>query len=58
MCPQGFDYSTSKTAERYRRMRDALLAQNRTILYSLCNWGEANVQQWGNATGILRQHVD
>jgi len=51
ICSPGFDYSKSKTAERYNRMRDALLAQNRTILYSLCNWGEANVQQWGNATG-------
>lgn len=32
-------------------MRDALLAQNRTILYSLCDWGQAAVGSWGNATG-------
>ena len=32
-------------------MRDALLAQNRTILFSLCEWGQAHVQDWGNATG-------
>ncbi|PQE05138.1 putative alpha-galactosidase B protein [Rutstroemia sp. NJR-2017a BVV2] len=32
-------------------MRDALLAQNRTILYSLCDQGSANVTSWANATG-------
>jgi alpha-galactosidase len=32
-------------------MRDALLSQNRTILFSLCEWGQAGVQHWGNATG-------
>ena len=32
-------------------MRDALLAQNRTIVYSLCEWGQADVEVWGNATG-------
>lgn len=32
-------------------MRDALLAQNRTILYSLCEWGQADVEEWGNITG-------
>lgn len=31
-------------------MRDALLQQNRTILYSLCEWGLAHVEKWGNAT--------
>ncbi|KAI9711255.1 MAG: alpha-glucosidase maltase [Bogoriella megaspora] len=51
LCPSGYDYSTSKTAQRYRNMRDALLAQNRTILYSLCDWGNADVEQWGNVTG-------
>ena len=49
--PAGYDWSTSNTAERYRIMRDALLAQNRTILYSLCDWGIADVDSWGNATG-------
>jgi alpha-galactosidase len=28
-------------------MRDALAAQNRTILYSLCEWGTAGVETWG-----------
>jgi len=37
-------------------MRDALLAQNRTILYSLCEWGHANVQTWGNQTGSSWRH--
>jgi alpha-galactosidase len=32
-------------------MRDALLDQNRTILYSLCDWGQADVNTWGNGTG-------
>lgn len=49
--PPGYDYGTSKTATRYRAMLDALLAQNRTIQYSLCSWGHAHVERWGNATG-------
>ena len=51
LCPADYDYSTSNTVARYSRMRDALLAQNRTILYSLCDWGNASVGSWGNATG-------
>ncbi|KAL1637923.1 hypothetical protein SLS56_000480 [Neofusicoccum ribis] len=51
LCADDYDWSTSRTAERYRRMRDALAAQNRTILYSLCDWGQADVQSWGNETG-------
>jgi alpha-galactosidase len=40
-------------------MRDALLAQNRTILYSVCEWGWASVCSWGNATGnSWRMSVD
>jgi alpha-galactosidase len=31
-------------------MRDALAQQNRTILYSLCEWGQAAVETWGNET--------
>ncbi|KAK8127339.1 glycoside hydrolase [Apiospora sp. TS-2023a] len=49
--PPGYDWSTSNSSTRYNRMRDALLAQNRTIQYSLCIWGHANVIQWGNDTG-------
>ncbi|KAF1952269.1 putative alpha-galactosidase B [Byssothecium circinans] len=49
-CPAGYDYSKSKSAKRYAAMRDALAKQNRTILYSLCQWGTANVDSWGNET--------
>jgi alpha-galactosidase len=47
--PADYDWSLSNTAQRYRNMRDALLAQNRTILYSLCQWGRADVPSWGNS---------
>jgi alpha-galactosidase len=49
--PRGYDWGTSNTAKRYSTMRDALLKQNRTILYSICNWGQARVDTWGNRTG-------
>jgi hypothetical protein len=49
--PEGYDWTTSKTHERYMRMRDALLSVNRTILYSLCDMGHADVNTWGNVTG-------
>lgn len=32
-------------------MRDALLKQDRVIQYSLCAWGHAHVDEWGNMTG-------
>ncbi|KAK8091234.1 glycoside hydrolase [Apiospora phragmitis] len=44
--PPGYDWSTSNSSIRYNRMRDALLAQNHTIQYSLCIWGHANVVAW------------
>ncbi|KAI0434737.1 glycoside hydrolase family 27 protein [Xylaria sp. FL1042] len=50
-CPAGYDYTQSNSAKRYEIMRDALQAQNRTILYSLCSWGTAGVEQYGNETG-------
>jgi alpha-galactosidase len=49
--PPGYDWSTSNTARRYQIMRDALLAQNRTILFSLCEWGTAGVDEWGAEMG-------
>ncbi|KAE8356687.1 putative alpha-galactosidase B [Aspergillus coremiiformis] len=49
--PPGYDWSTSRTAHRYGAMRDALLSVNRTILYSLCEWGQADAKEWANATG-------
>lgn len=35
----GRNYSQTYTAIRFRIMQEALLAQNRSILYSLCEWG-------------------
>jgi hypothetical protein len=32
-------------------MRDAIAKQSHPILYSLCEWGQADVTTWGNATG-------
>lgn len=49
--PEGYDWSTSNTSYRYSRMRDALLAQDRGITFSICDWGHARVDTWGNATG-------
>ncbi|RAL02987.1 glycoside hydrolase family 27 protein [Aspergillus ibericus CBS 121593] len=49
--PANYNWATSTTAKRYTRMRNALLNVNRTILYSLCDWGQADVNDWGNATG-------
>lgn len=53
LAPEGYDWSTSNTAERYRRMRDALLSveDDSVILYSLCDWGQADAIAWGNETG-------
>src|SRR3954447_21139967 len=51
LAPAGYNWSTSKTAQRYRNMRSALEKQRRIILYSLCDWGQADVLSWGNATG-------
>jgi alpha-galactosidase len=50
-CPKNYDYSKSKTAEKFNRMRDALQTQQRPILYSLCEWGRANVNTWAKNTG-------
>ena len=32
---------------RYKAMGDALKATGRSIVYSLCEWGQQDVQQWG-----------
>ncbi|KAL6873004.1 glycoside hydrolase family 27 protein [Trichoderma novae-zelandiae] len=52
LAPPGYDWSTSKSAERFNAMRDALANQSREIVLSLCIWGEADVFSWGNSTGI------
>lgn len=49
--PPGYNWATSNSTKRYNRMRDALLAQNRTIQYSMCIWGTADVESWANGTG-------
>ncbi|KAH9871154.1 hypothetical protein J1614_006729 [Plenodomus biglobosus] len=49
--PAGYDWTTSKSFDRYKAMGDALLATNRTIQYSQCAWGHAHIEQWGNSTG-------
>lgn len=44
----GINYTTKYTALKFKIMERALLAQNRTILYSLCEWGESIItsSQW------------
>ncbi|KAF2104468.1 glycoside hydrolase [Rhizodiscina lignyota] len=49
-CPSDYDFSKSNTAKRYAIMRDAIEAAGRPMLYSLCEWGNMNVQTWGNET--------
>ncbi|KAL4981592.1 glycoside hydrolase [Aspergillus falconensis] len=49
--PPGYDWGTSLTAVRYRRMRDALRKQNWPILYALCPWGFAEVNTWAEGVG-------
>ncbi|KAK5108535.1 hypothetical protein LTR62_008191 [Meristemomyces frigidus] len=47
----GNNYTAKYTALRFRIMEEALLAQNRTMLYSLCEWGVDEPWTWGNQTG-------
>ena len=39
--------------DRYNRMRDALKATGRPIVYSLCEWGDYTPWTWGAQTGHL-----
>ncbi|KAK9441682.1 alpha-galactosidase [Metarhizium brunneum] len=50
LAPDGYDWSKSKSAQRFNRMRDALARQDREILYNLCIWGTADVTSWGHGT--------
>jgi alpha-galactosidase len=50
---QGRDYH-----QRYEAMRDALAATGRPIVYSLCEWGQENVWNWGAGTGNLWRTTD
>jgi alpha-galactosidase len=51
--PPGYNWATSNTTKRYNRMRDALVAVQdiNVILFSLCEWGDADVVSWGYETG-------
>ena len=46
----GVNYTASYTALRYRIMQHALESQNRTILFSMCEWGSNEPWTWGNRT--------
>jgi alpha-galactosidase len=35
--------------DRYNAMAEALSATGRSIFYSICNWGNENVAEWGNS---------
>lgn len=52
LAPPGYDWGTSKSAQRFDRMRDALAKQTHEIVLSLCIWGTADVFSWGNTTGV------
>ncbi|KAH8120409.1 glycoside hydrolase [Phellopilus nigrolimitatus] len=49
--PQNDDYYNSNTATRYRQMAGALATVSRPILFGLCEWGDANVWDWGARVG-------
>ncbi|KAL7928519.1 glycoside hydrolase family 27 protein [Trichoderma chlorosporum] len=52
LAPPGYDWSTSKSAQRFGAMRDALAKQSHEIVLSMCIWGTADVFSWGNTTGV------
>jgi alpha-galactosidase len=43
--------STGNSSVRYTTMSNALKASGREILYSLCNWGDDAVYEWGGSIG-------
>ncbi|KAK9237360.1 glycoside hydrolase superfamily [Lipomyces kononenkoae] len=43
---EGLSGTAKITSERYRTMSDALNATGRSILYSMCNWGEDYPWKW------------
>lgn len=44
---EGLSGTPAISADRYRKMRDALNSTGRPIVYSLCQWGEDQVWNWG-----------
>ncbi|KAL4263728.1 Alpha-galactosidase [Pleurotus pulmonarius] len=47
----GDDWYNSNSAIRYRQMTAALANQPNPIQYALCNWGNANIWDWGARVG-------
>jgi len=45
---EGLSGTPDLSATRYRKMRNALNATGRPIVYSLCQWGEDQVWNWGS----------
>ncbi|KAL7276831.1 hypothetical protein RUND412_000172 [Rhizina undulata] len=45
------DWTQSNSYKRYHQMTTALNSVTRPILYSLCNWGNAQVWTWGHLVG-------
>lgn len=52
LAPEGYDWTTSKSWERFNRMKDALAKQDHAILFSMCIWGTADVFSWGNDSAV------
>ncbi|KAK3635508.1 hypothetical protein LTR56_014675 [Elasticomyces elasticus] len=49
--PGGYNWSQSNTYHRYQAMSNAIMAQEHEILFSLCDWGWADVRSWGASLG-------
>ncbi|KAG9252684.1 glycoside hydrolase superfamily [Emericellopsis atlantica] len=56
--PEWWNWKWSSQKVRHDRMRDALAKLNRTIVLSICNWGQAHVEQWGNETAVSWRMTD
>ncbi|UNI17038.1 Alpha-galactosidase [Purpureocillium takamizusanense] len=52
LAPPGYDWRTSKSFDRFKRMKDALDKQDHEIVYNLCIWGTADVFSWGKDIAI------
>ena len=50
-CSAGGVYPDSAMRAVYQKMADALRATNRPIVFSLCQYGRANVWEWGALAG-------
>jgi alpha-galactosidase len=49
-CPDGAEVPAR---DRYARMRDALLASGRPIVFSICSWGTGDAARWAAGYGNL-----